>query len=803
MIHPRTLQSLEFGLVLEHLVSLCKGEAAKRHLARLSPYPKRALAELAIQRYLQSLTWAELNPKFSLGQLPDVEPFLLSVKAEEEQLANSLTLLAQNKDSQNKDSQRLAQKSVKPAVVPDIEAFWILRQSLALAMQAKQSLQTKDAENNWPNLLQLTDFVWPQTLFAALQRCISSDAQIKDDASPGLAQVRSELRGIHQNCTQKVHSFAVTYNIQDLLQDEVLRLSQDRYVVPLKANNHKRLQGIIHDWSQTGETCHFEPMFLVNLNNKLQELKQAERREENLVLAMLLSLLKQELAGCFSALELLTELDILQAKREFARQLDARCLEFSEPEQGINLIGARHPLLILHGKKAKPLDILFRPEERALIISGGNAGGKTVCLKTLGLIAILSMSGLPVPVSQGSHLPWFERLDAFIGDEQSLEQSVSTFTAQIQHLAKAWKYFDASGLVLLDEFAVGTEPGQGAALAQAVLDELLAKQTFVLAATHFPALKIWAMSREHARSAAVLFDPSTKRPLYRLAYDQVGASQALDVAREYGLPEAILMRAEKYLLQNTSEIDLLAKLNELAAKREAENVALAKEREQIKRQWADEKAKLQKEKAKLQDLVQSQIREITKSLQEDKNLRKQALKELSQIRNDLKQEEQTKANKPQIDERQFVVGMEALHTGFKKRGRIQEVDAKKQRVQIDFGGVRIWANFAEIRCLDGLVPQANSSNSANLRSSASAEIATSLHLDLRGERCEDAEDKLRKFLDRALLSGFSEVEVLHGHGTGALRKHLHSILRSLPEVDNFALASEERGGQGLTIVHLR
>ena len=238
------------------------------------------------------------------------------------------------------------------------------------------------------------------------------------------------------------------------------------------------MQGIIHDWSQTGETCYFEPMFLVEINNRLQELERGVRKSTQGVAHLHLSA-GRGARGCRAALELLAQLDVLQAKRRLAAEYDGRCVPLSPVEEGVCLLETRHPLLALvslrqrkdeRGKsgglqQVRPLDIVLRPGERALIITGGNAGGKTVCLKTLGLCVAMALSGLPVPAAAGSHLPWFGRVDAFIGDEQSLEDNVSTFTAQIQHLAKAWKHLDSTGLVLLDEFGAGTDPAQGAATA--------------------------------------------------------------------------------------------------------------------------------------------------------------------------------------------------------------------------------------------------------------------------------------------------------------------------------------------------
>ena len=412
-----------------------------------------------------------------------------------------------------------------------------------------------------------------------------------------------------------------------------------------------------------------------------------------------------------------------------------------------------------------------------------------------------------MPAAAGSHLPWFGRVDAFIGDEQSLEDNVSTFTAQIQHLAKAWKHLDSTGLVLLDEFGAGTDPAQGAALAQGVLDGLLDKQTFVLAATHFPALKTYALSREGARAASVLFDPQSKKPLFKLAYDQVGASQALDVAREHGLPESILRRAEHYLLQDGQDTSaLLGRLNALAAEREQEIARLRQEQEKARRDTQIMREKTEKVRLRLHDEVRAKAGELMRAWKEGRATHKQALKEMSRLRADLAApvvREETSVL-PQIEH--FAPGQQVFHTVFNKRGVVTDVDERRKRVRVDLNGVSLWAAMKDVR-QSGQSAQAAAPRAPQRVSPVKAAIANddapALRLDLRGMRADQAQAEVERFLDKALLSGFSEVEIVHGRGTGALRRQIHDFLRSFPAVARFATAPEDRGGDGMTIVNLR
>lgn len=816
MIHKRTLKALEFDRLLERLARFCQSDRGRDRVLALRPLEDET-AILAAQRlYDESLTFASRGHAEALatGNFPDVSPLLEEV-------------------AKKGDRARL-----------ETDAFWALRSVLDQAFEFLKEASGDEGESLWPSLLALaTARSLPQQLHHALLRCLGDDGNIRDEASPELFQVRSEIRGIHRTVLGKVRAYAERYNILGYLQDEFMTLSSDRYVLPFRASYKNRLQGIIHDWSQTGETCYFEPMFLVELNNRVQELKREEREEERKVLAFLAGLLEQNLDGAWAALDLLSELDVLRAKQTLAERVEGRMVPVSPVSEGISLEGARHPLLVLAEQDAlaatgakpsqvhkeslahiRPLDITFRPGDLALVLSGGNAGGKTVCLKTLGLCAAMTLAGLPIPSAAGSHLPLFRRVDAFIGDEQSLEDNVSTFTAQIDHLAKAWKHLDASSLVLLDEFGSGTDPAQGAALAQGVLDELLAKKTFVLTATHFPALKSYALATEGARAASMLFDPDTHRPRYILAYDQVGASRALDVAREHGLPESILERARHYLLEAGEDTShLLAKLNELALQRETELVELKKAQNDAKNAAKRYKERLEADRAKLHDEVRAKAQELMRAWKAEKATHKQALKQMAALRAELAKDmggEEKKTEAP-LD---LAVGDSVTHTVFRKKGVVAEVDEKRRRVRLDMGGVSLWAEMDVLRVpgkanvqagqeadpasaaprgkVFGRVKEGPSTSDGQSMSAKHAREAAFV-ADLRGLRAEDALRELQANLDKAYLAEIRELEVVHGRGTGALRKAVHEFLSSCAQVDAYSLAPADRGGDGMTIVTLK
>lgn len=582
------------------------------------------------------------------------------------------------------------------------------------------------------------------------------------------------------------------------MQDEFMTVSSDRYVLPIKANYKNKTKGIIHDYSQTGETCYFEPMFLVSTNNRLQELKREEREEERKVLSYLTDLIRDERRGVFEAYVGMVDLDVLMAKVKLARAYDGRAIEVCDSGEP-KLIRARHPLLALTDESVQPIDIELLEGQKALIVSGGNAGGKTVCLKTLGLIGLMTLAGLPVPAAEGSTLPLWTDVFVVMGDEQSLEENVSTFTAQIHYLTRVWEQIGERTLFILDEFGAGTDPTQGAALAQAVVDSLVEKKATTFIATHFPALKAYAMAAEGVRAASVLFDPGTKKPLYKLAYDQVGASIALDVAREHGLPLEVLERAEKYLLLDGSDTSsVLDRLNEMAVRREGELEAIEAEKEKLKRKLTKLEARFEKERTALLNEIQTQAQSIVKQWQAEKIGRKQTRQKLAQVREKVEKLGPAQKEVATFSFADIVPGMKVSYLAWNKTGQVLEINARKKQAKVDIGGVAMWVKA------DHLGPDKSGSGRKAERKEPKAVAASPsdlmVEVDLRGERADMAVSMLERALDDALRRGAKGVEVIHGRGTGALRREVHDFLSHYPAVKNFSLANEERGGDGMTEV---
>jgi len=787
-MESRTLSLLEFPRVLARLAALAASEPAAAACQALVPFADREALEQE-QRRLAEARELRRDGVFTFAPFPDIAPVF-------DILASELRVL-------------------------DLDALVALHAVLAQGHALREALAQKDAArpSGAPESLlrqAVTATPWPQKTQAALARCLAPDGRLRDESSPELFSVRQEIRSIHQTILNRVKEHISEKDLGPFLQDDYVTISSDRYVLPLKANFKGRIPGIIHDYSQTGETVYVEPFFLVEINNRLQELKNEEREAEAKVLAFLTGLARAEAGAVSASFKLLVSCDVLWAKAALAEEFSGSLPEVS-PDNPVHLLAARHPLLALAGEEGRQprnvvaQDLILADDQKALIVTGANAGGKTVCLKTLGLLAVMALSGLPIPAAEGSRLPFFRKVFVFLGDEQSLLDHLSTFTAQIRHLSRVWPEIDGETLVLLDEFGAGTDPSQGAALAQAVVDGLLDRGAYLAAATHFPALKAYGLSRPGVRAACMLFDPRTKKPLYRLAYDQVGASIALDVAREHGLPEEILERANRYLLLDGADTGLVFdRLNDLALRRERELDELAARRVEEERRIQKLKDNLKKAQDNLVEEIRALARDVVQRHEAGKLGRKEAQKALADARKRLIDESIALTGEndgkpeagPALDFEALAPGETVRIVSWDKIATVREKDLKRQAAKVDIGGVSLWVAAADMA-----PAKAPAAKGGGVAVSAPAPRAASgglgLTLDLRGMRADVAENELAAFLDAAILRGHGELEVIHGKGTGALRREVHRLLKEHPQVASFALAPEDRGGDGMTMVVLK
>lgn len=766
-MHARTAQLLEFAKILGHLAAFAVSDAGRQ--ACMSILPAQGLDQVTARgRETREVLHLAAHVDLRLSPFPDISGVL-------EFLDNPLAEL-------------------------DADGLLGVRDMLVTAFHVREILAGLSAET-YPLLAELGGrLALPGKAWAALQRCLSPDGVLRDEASPELYAVRQEIRHVHQACTRKVQDFFVERELRFILQDDYLTISADRYVLAVKSNFKGRMKGIVHDYSQTGETCYVEPLFLVELNNDLQEWRQQERVEEQKVLRFLTGLIRSEREVLERAFAALVRVDVLWAMQGFAKKTDGRVVDV-QSGAALRLVQARHPMLIFSAEHVVPVDIELLKGQRALIITGGNAGGKTVCLKTLGLLALMAHAGMPIPVAEGSSLPFWDTVVVSMGDEQSIEENLSTFTAQIRHFSEVWPRIDSRSLVILDEFGVGTDPAQGAALAQAVVDGLLDRGAWVGAVTHFPALKAYGLSREGVRAASVIFSPDDHRPLFRLGYDQVGASRALDVAKAQGLPEEILLRAREYLYPDAGEAEeIFDRLNRLAAEKEAE---LAAQRDQagiLEKKYAEKCARLDRERTRVQTELRDASRCIMHEWRAGRKSRKDALKELAVMRESLSMTSGPEDEGEKLSVQAIAEGQKLFYLPWNKPGVVLEVDARKGRVRLDMGGIFLWVGMGDVQTREDQPVRKVRGGGVVVRGTGGASVP--LKLDVRGLRVDEAEAEVAKFLDKALLAGRQDVEIVHGMGTGAVRRAVHEHLRHSRAVSSFALANAGEGGDGLTKVVL-
>lgn len=770
----RTLfRQVEFDRLLERLAAFAASEAGRAACLDIVPAEDAGAVDALAQRFGEARTFF-VRTGFSPGGFPDLGPLL----------ANGL------------------------AASPDLDDFYAVKAALVPAKRLKEALSDGKATpeaSAWPTLyLDSAKTPWPAKTAAGLDRALADEGGVRDEASPELFHARTEIRRIHRICTRKFKDFIVEHKLGHYLQDEFLSLYADRYVMPLKANFKGRHPGINHGWSNTGETIWFEPLFLVELNNELQDLKGEERAAEKRVLAELTVTIRREIEALAATFGLLVAFDVAFAKHRFAEAVDGS-IPAMQDEAPIRLKDARHPLLCFDAAKPKPQTIELHPEHRALVVSGGNAGGKTVALKTAALAALCARSGVPFPAGEDSTLPRIERIFAFLGDEQSLSDHLSTFTAQIDHLARIWDSVDAHTLVVLDEFGAGTDPAEGSALAVSVIEALVERGAYVVAATHFPDVKAWSLSAPGVRAATVLFHPETQRPLFTLGYDQIGASRALMVAEAAGLPQVVLDKARRRFAQGPDSGRLIERLNELAAEKAAEVEAARVERQNAKREQAKLADALKRERERVRSEIDKMLAALNEQLRGERIDKKEAVKELKRLREETRESEREalreKAKARLFDPAALALGSTATYLPWMKLGRVVEVDEKRGAVKLDLGSAALWAKLSEIE-----TPQskagAGKPGGKTGTVIVNVDLAHVREVDVRGTRADEATSMIETALDQALLAGVDELRVVHGRGTGALRRATHEFLRTHPSVKRFALCSEEEGGDGATVVAL-
>lgn len=664
-----------------------------------------------------------------------------------------------------------------------------------------------------------------RTLEDRLDQSIESEDQLSDYASPALASIRRDIRRLQDSIKDKLNSIIRSAQNKKIMQDAVVTLRGDRYVVPVKAEYRSQFPGLVHDISQSGATIFIEPLAVVEANNEIRQLKNKEEREIERILMELTGEVANNADLLTENVKLLSRIDFAFAKARLS--LDIKGVEpVLNTERRIVIKKGRHPLI--DPAVVVPVDISLGDSFSTMIITGPNTGGKTVTLKTTGLFVLMAQAGLHIPAAENSEMCVFRKVFADIGDEQSIEQSLSTFSSHMKNIVNILNEVDEDSLVLFDELGAGTDPTEGAALATAILDRLTKRGIRTMATTHYSELKIYAMTTPGVQNACCEFDVETLRPTYRLLVGIPGRSNAFSISKRLGLDEGIIEDAKNFLTGEDIQFEeLLSDIqkNRLETEKEREQATREmREIERLKEAAREQKKKIEDEKENILNQARKEARSILADARRQAEAIMERLKELEKAYHqqnaeremmELKQNVRQKIN--ELDERMaesvlprkgYAKPPESLKPGdtvmiinLNQKGTVLEAPDKDGNVLIQAGIMKIKMHITQLRLVD---EQRNITDSIqNTRVSGVKSGNVGLELDIRGLNIEEARVKIDKYIDDVVIAGLHEVSIIHGKGTGALRKGVHEFLSKHPHVKSFRLGKYGEGETGVTIVTIK
>ncbi len=837
-----SLETLQFIDLLELIAKNAQTEMGERRLLNVRPHTSKLALDRDLQLITETIALAKEDISWSFSDLPES--------------SESIALL------------KIKNTTLEPLVLREI------------ARLISQALFAKTAIGNGkefaPTLWEIVEDLPKEIskLADTINDKILPSGELADSASPELNRLRREINAQRERLTKSLESFMRTKG--DAVQDDIVTIRNDRYVIPVKAGFSGRIGGVAHGASSSGATVFVEPLESIEANNELQALKA---KEENEILRILFSLaeqLRENIPFIENAAEAIAELDFVKAKVVFAREFDAVVPEISN-DKTLDLVDARHPLLeeslsvgrppalsvssppVRKGssesdgvssapvKKGSseivPVSFSLNDTNSVMIISGANAGGKTVVLKTAGLLSMLAISGLPVPARKAT-VPFYASVLADIGDHQSLSANLSTFSSHISNIASMMKNLHSPALVLLDEVGTGTDPEEGSALGVAVVDHFRKNGAQVVASTHYKGLKIYAANDGEVINASVEFDEKTLEPTYKLLTGIAGASSGLEIARRFGIRDEVIDNARANLDVAAQEAEnYLHKLQKETKQAEDLRIALEEEREATAQKYAKLDIEFRKKEKQRRKEFESELGETLKSFDrksktflktvEDKKERKKLENELAASRAELKRQAFTKVaefdtgkrsgskrvssptvragsdgiSTPRIIEDATIsIGSNVYLKNFDKVGKVERIDGDSADVLI--GSMRMKQSLEDLEVLveqssDKEKPLEKLKNAAKQSNIDLTLGETQSELNLIGKTTMDAESEVDKFLDDSYVSKLQRVRIIHGFGTGALKNSVHQYLKGHPHVDTFGFAPQNEGGNGATIVELK
>ena len=698
---------------------------------------------------------------------------------------------------------------LEPQELLDIQSTMISARTLARRF--------KSDDKSYPVLSRIAaDLSLETELIDSISRTIDDHGLVRDQASRKLSSVRRNLRRARERVNKKLQGMVSDPKVVSMLQEPIITQREGRSVLPLKAEFKGKMEAVIHDQSTSGATLFVEPLAIVQLNNEVRELELEEKAEVRRILKELSAAVGNKRDEVVISVEALAKLDLAFAKARYAEAIDATeptLHNFDYAGSRLRLGSARHPLL--DPETVVPIDLVLEPEIQALVITGPNTGGKTVTLKTAGLLSAMAQCGMHLPTAPGAELSMFRAIFADIGDEQSLEQSLSTFSSHISNIVRILSSADGTSLVLLDELGAGTDPGEGAALAQALLAEFVARGAVTLVATHFPELKLYAHQEARVRNASVEFDVESLRPTFRLNIGLPGRSNALAIAERLGLDSRLIGRARERISLEDQQGDSL--LEEIRHQRDEaqEASATAQEASSEARLLRDELrerlAGIEEERLEILEVARKQAQTQTEELsREVDRLRLKltaagaALDPVNEV--DLELDEVETTLEPVVTERgQDVEELEDLKVG--DYVRLRTIDAegvvtalRGRKAEIQVGRLRVQARISELAPPTELpLREQAESDPGGFQGTVEP---PSMELHVRGQTVDEALEALERRLDAAFLAGMSSLKVVHGKGTGKLRRAIREELSRSPYVSSFRPGEPSEGGEGVTLAEL-
>ena len=788
-MNPKVLNTLEYQQIKQQLLPYLVSAAGQKELNALQPQSDVAAVQLALDETNDGAEVYRLKGGIPIARLADIAPHM-------KRLAIGATL----------NGSELGQVGRVLKTTRAITRFF-------------DDLLEDAPENEIRHLFdEVQELVTLPEVTQRLATAIEGDGHITDDASPKLGSIRSNISRTEGEIRSKMEHYTRGRDAK-YLSDPIITIRNDRYVIPVKAENRARFGGIVHDQSASGQTLFIEPQAVMALNDRLRQNQVAEKQEEQRILEELSNMIAPYQDEILQNAALLGHFDFINAKARYAHDMRATEPTITTDNQ-VFLRQARHPLI--DQKKVVANDIALGTDYQAIVITGPNTGGKTITLKTLGLLQLMGQSGLFIPVEEGSRIGIYHEIFADIGDEQSIEQNLSTFSSHMENIESFLKQIDDHSLVLVDELGAGTDPQEGAALAIAILDAIGAKGTQVVATTHYPELKAYGFNRPDTINASMEFDEATLKPTYKLLVGIPGRSNALDIAQRLGIPRSIVDQARS--LTDSDSQDLNAMIADLVAKRKQ----VEDEQEHLKVELTDSEKLHRELKSEFNAYQQRKDQLIEDAKVEANGIVEKSKTQADAIISDLRKkqlasgnavvkenelidakgalnalEQQPKLKKNRILRRakalqDFHQGDDVLVKSYGQRGvLVQKMGNHEWEVQL--GILKMKIQEAD---LERVKPEAEPKQARATVQSANASHV-SPNLDLRGVRYEDAMTQVDRYIDAALLAGYPSVTIVHGKGTGALRQGITDYLKTNRQVKSFHFAAPNHGGNGATEVQFK